>query len=1371
MSPCAPATARCTLDKEVKLASASGEMCCNSRPRTSATRIFTPFRPSKEAAEAAEQKQSYVSKFQPPRFVRFTAKERHEQLYAYYVAKGILEEREKEKRMAEELEKKQRASPGPKFFARKSVVQNVQTGVAPSSEGTSVAKNSCAPPLSETVHSQQLSHSFHDGNDMEKLFSVLNLLVLDYEKHYNRQVRGPDKPVQEDHPQTGGPVDANIKGEESQNLMSLQMTSSSLGASCANQMRQINPQKYRKVDTVCANNFFAECSTATSGADGASAITGTTGDDSDINPGTPLISGEEIRNPLSKLVEEERQRRVEAVHRHIRLTLQNLCNASREEHKGKWDDGSNGSHEVPPPPDDVNFDDFIGMYESLLDLHFSSTPPEHINRLTGFLLESTALQRCTEAVTRLVTYVLMRSLPEELYEGDPADYRTLREHTQRTTQPSKPNHSQTSGKTSSKQLPLSLTFGDRSSAHSPHSLRQCGRTPSPMFAEGYEPDRPGTEMRSPTPFDSSRSKEISYFLRCDSLSCTRAIQSVALRHGIWLSSTERTLKRPPFHACGLPLRMSRDIALWQRPPDPQQLNGTLTHCPNSKTATLSPFTNTSNSVMSKTMRLIGAESQLLDGGTISIMANGEKERCVEAPSWRPRTLAPLLIIAYGGYGVAPFSIPEMSPSTLALKRKVREQKRKSEHVKYKRWQIKLIASLRAERPESQQAAYLSTINEFRYPEPSLLPLHSVMQTIYSSVRQNQLMHMDEASNCIPPVLFELIMDVVESYELFFQSIISMSFEPMVSRSFFAHTYRGMLLSWASVVICEAAMRAASERVAVGPTGISWVSSVETWHFTEEDLDKIALSGLVERTFPSTMHEGYDEAVLRKTFNTLRALVLDTMGHVKGELYYLVTGVDNRRGVLALYRERLRQEKVRWAAMQAKEEEQLQARLPGCQVPTTDGMANNVIAGEAKSALSECPPKLSPAIRRPGNVLVGELVDNSRLPCDDRGGSRSQQATPLTEPREQSNTEGFSFSPSETKLDTTLRSRISASDSVNEGSMALVQRSLQLGGESSGVSVVQADPKVVGGGLQQRCDGPQTCVPTSLPKLTQLSSHRGRFSLAAGRHGCLNASFVYESQSTRSPKDSPQRSHGTKSTACVQPAKRGVVVAPSSAEIPPDLTVRSVRRELVALKFRNRQSSNLAERRRSGSVAGQDAAAGAANTLGPSSTLGTMIPTPRYGVTSETDLTPRAPHGSDATDTEKSRASLLLESVVGKKQAALVRNMRRTFENTAQFHLHFQESLQERASRHAQLESQWYSVGSMDYYEKRTVAAIKRIRQVAAFDLHHLSPIAALGLCLLRPKSSPSSTGDEQSHKKQKEFSKITLPKDLLLGREIVPWTI
>ncbi|CCD11974.1 unnamed protein product [Trypanosoma congolense IL3000] len=585
----------------------------------------------------------------------------------------------------------------------------------------------------------------------------------------------------------------------------------------------------------------------------------------------------------------------------------------------------------------------------------------------------------------------MCALPAELFRGDPEDFIALRQHAQRLASGDSTKPSARCMDCGSPKLPSSCFHG------SPSGSRSLAQSPTQRDGERCNSSASRGADCSPLLRNGSQ-KDEKYLLHTDLSSAQQAFQSVAIRHGYWLSYSEHMLRRPPFHACGLPLRAARDIAVWQRPPDMGLLsNETVPHGSGEGRFTdfEGSFNATTLSKASKVSSVLDAEAHLFDGSIYSDAVSLLRKDLTRDKGGRPRMLAPLLVYAHGGYGTAPFSVCDAADSM-----PVGEQDVDNDDFQYDdRCQFSFGGNSEGNAEVDMRDVYLSMPDEFLHPEPSLLPLHYIMQSIYSSVRENRTIQIDKSTRAALPVVVDLLVDAVKSYEGFLQSFIDASFESSSLASFFFRTYQDIVLDWVPFVICETAIEYAIGRVAACPTGNTWVFAVRHGGFTEAELEEIAFSGLIQRTFPSLTHWTYDEELLRKTVDTVRDVVLSTIVRVKGELYFLFTGVDNRKLFFERYQEMLKREREELLAVQAKVEEEMNARIPGY---SKSGRCTPFQQGKTKSMeFSVGSRRPASGLKRQSSVALKALGNISHAKRVATGETPGQQNGAVSGPLEQS----------------------------------------------------------------------------------------------------------------------------------------------------------------------------------------------------------------------------------------------------------------------------------------------------------------------------------------------------------------------------------
>ncbi|RNC59820.1 hypothetical protein TcCL_ESM02495 [Trypanosoma cruzi] len=640
----------------------------------------------------------------PVRYVRPTPKERRERIYAYYAAKKLIREAEAN------------STPSPSEFPTPFSSHEANTRVA-APDGTPSASDTGARDyinehvepqkdgeneVSEPLRKENLPHS-DSVNAEERLLEQLRYLVDRYEKLYNRETFDCSKRVfpvpalsqlvhtedsEEQQQQQGQQQGKEGRPDSPTEEYAFRSKESSMAPGCDDWGRRFEL-------TLSAPHWQG-----LSGLDESFPLYET--DPSIIHQS----NGEHVGDALRDTLAFEQERRTQGVRRHLMKALLSFDLVSQQSRRGR-DDGRTSTCRTAGFQN-YPFEDLTGVCETLLDTPVDAAPHSHVRQLLKWLAEEPTVQKCAEATGRLVTYVLMRSLPVELYEGDPEDYRTLRQRSRKA-------EAMSCSKTRE-----ACSVGDWRKRDSPTQLTQT----APQLTEL----RHVTEVKSDnnktlTAFNEETKVDNRYFLHQDSMSLTQALQSVALQKGIWLSSTVPMMQRPPLHACGLPLRVARGIALWQRPPS------------GSKDSTLQGSQGLMNG----------------NANTVETFKSGKNSRVnspEEADDWRPKTLAPLLIIAFGGYGVAPFSTCGSPLST---------PKGMTGEVDFS------FASEQQHASDGANNTILSAMNNFMHPEPALLPLQSVMRVIYGSVRLNRLISMDEIADVFPPVILELLMDVVKSF--------------------------------------------------------------------------------------------------------------------------------------------------------------------------------------------------------------------------------------------------------------------------------------------------------------------------------------------------------------------------------------------------------------------------------------------------------------------------------------------------------------------------------------------------------------------------------------------------------------------------------
>ncbi|ESL10131.1 hypothetical protein TRSC58_02140 [Trypanosoma rangeli SC58] len=1310
----------------------------------------------------------------PVRYVRPTARERRERLYAYHAAKQILQEDNTEANITP-------LSPVTLSFPYAcGVTANTANGAGTTSATTMASATDAAPdgtpsdaildarePASENVEAEAVARdkSLSPTDDQQlhrkdlasaeqRLREQLRHLVALYEKRYgnvsrewckrtfpvpelSQLVPDPDNQQQQQHQEEGEELEKEEEGSS--------MKDSSLGSKLSSPSARDDKARYLDL-TLSAQR--AESSAMTTEASFLHKL------------GLPEV----LRNDDERVDEApidpltvEKERRTQSVRRHILKALRRFDLASRQPRKERGEaTRTRGVADFKS----CHLEGLTSVCETLLDTPVEATPHSHVKRLLKLLWEEPTLQRCTEAAARLVTYALMRSLPVELYEGDPEDYRTLRERSRVAAAASCGKKPETTAEGGWETLPIpTLSQPTQHLGGSCDFSRVFSETNTTSAACGLEN---GVEER--------------YFLHQDSMSLTRALQSVALRKGIWLSSTVPMMRRPPLHACGLPMRTARHIALWQRPPD----------------------FNRDSTLRGRERFMDGMTTTTATAGNLKNSWKSQVAESGEADDWRPKTLAPLLIIAFGGCRVAPFSTYEPSVSS--------DQTLNDKGDFASAWGQDVV--------EGRNDTVLSAMNNFMHPEPTLLPLQSVMQVIFQCVRLNRLIRTEEVIDVFPPVMFDLLTDLVCSYRDFFQTILSLSFEQGSSRSFFVRTYREALMSWASIVICEAAMGYAAERAGQGPSKVHWTSGIIPEKFTEEQFERIVLSGLVERTFPGMTQWDYDERLFFRTVDTLRSVVLETIGRVKGELYFLMTGLDSRSAVLEQCRERLRQFRAREAAMVAEAEERLQARLHGGSGDTgRSGSATHSVVHAGGSKMQYQMPL------RPQSVSTNERASSRNL---HRSRFRTRCPEPFKAPQiseknaDSTNPAGydcFHLAPALMPWQPGYQSRtatlyLQENSALGESNLPLFQSTVRLSeGHTASAS--------------QDMQSFAACTHPSLLTAKESNTLKNDASTtvlsALGKTAGICKSTLLQGRTLAASLSLRARTLGAQSGRVTRQQNK--------LALPEDLTLRAVRRELVSLKFRSQpltekvaypphdlslgSMSPARTSRAFNTVATGDDTANDARErsrhLTPGS-VGERVATP---VTLLPPSTCPAAAGPEATWVRPKSDNETLSSIVGPKQAASVARLRRACENTAQFYLHFHNALNDDGggTRRGRPETQWYATGSMDFYERRAVAMIKRSRQVAAFDLHHLSPITALERCVQWPSYTapphhtvdaeeearsgeqggggrwcplssrlpspppPSRSPTLQAHDDQHQGWVSLKSKELHLGKTIVPWTL
>lgn len=1307
--------------------------------------------PSSPAPNDTNTTTAVVGGRRPPsgalvRYIRPTLRCRRERLFAYHMAKKMLQQKQEEDA--------RRAAPLCDSSRGTSVLRTSFTTSTTGSNNLSCIEGGTSTTLTDGDPWGKASLAV--GDNLEKcVYDALHTFVTDYEQRYGRQPRVSTEKVESPSFSTGSSAvhDFNMKNEGEKNREQLTTTMGSLIGN-ANALSGVFKFPFLQETKTKANegvNASAPFFSAAFTNPEASLTRGTMGDSTFTGFSSPDRASPKEDGASEKRLAAEREQRTESVKRLVKLTLKRLSNPG---HCRKSSPGPH-SHDGPaglqssfsPSCHSV----FGGLWDITLDKRIDSAPHGDLIKLAGILSCHPGLQKCSEAAARFVTYVLMRSLPEELFTGDPEDYCVLRRRVHNAVKNrSSPGPKIDSRMSSSEKVPLPPRKASprltrlRFSSSSKKSGKSCSLL---------------STANSVGSSDDGEQRDDRYFLHRDTSTCQQVLQSVALRHGYWLSSTERMLQRPPFHACGLPLRTARDIAMWQRPPCREPLggggdggDGGATF--NATDTTKDPFADTAlttatSSKLTKTTCHLEAEARLFEGSLHAESSAILRDEVVGKNGGRPKTIAPLLILAHGGYGVAPFSVPDSSGVGMTVEKEVDCE----EGQGYRRH----LANMN-NMTEADQDAYLATFlspDDFLHPEPSLLPLYSVMQTIYSSVRQNRNIYIDDATHNSLPIVLDLLMDVVESYEDFFQSIIDTSFEPAGMRSFFLHTYREMILSWAAIVVCETAIEYATERVAVGPTGKSWVTLVGAGSFTEVQLEKIALSGLVQRTFPSMTQVTYDENLLGKTIEKVRDVVLGTIVRVRGELYYLVTGVDNRRLFMEQYQKMLREEKEMQAAMQAEVEEQMNARLPGCSKTGGEAPPQQEKPGLVTFPLNE------------SSLVMAPKRCGSAAPASSSNASQSDNATAEKVKRSLLSTQSETSDRTPCESTVLLTGRCAKEQGTSRVSTPLIRLPSRERRRQERRRTHLETPST-GRPSSRMCSDLHTAHPSE----GYVSESRLRSSVGGDAPYFSNTART-ESRSNHWDhfwRKGPQCGFSSASVSRRRARRQG-----GFADLPQDLTVRNVRRELVSLHMRRneqRKSSGL----KAGASKPYDTPWGTngngASTLGLSSvSVDLHSPVADIGHSLSPERSGAGGHWASRYGVDRQFMISPLAAVVGARQAQVVEQMRRAFQNTVQFQVHFQETSHggESGVPRALHESQWYVTGNSEYYERRTVALIRRSRQVAAFDLRHLSPITTLGMCVQR-----SSRGfhryDPQPRPPHVDHNSIQ-PKDLHLGRNIVPWTL
>lgn len=118
---------------------------------------------------------------------------------------------------------------------------------------------------------------------------------------------------------------------------------------------------------------------------------------------------------------------------------------------------------------------------------------------------------------------------------------------------------------------------------------------------------------------------------------------------------------------------------------------------------------------------------------------------------------------------------------------------------------------------------------------------------------------------------------------------------------FFEIYRQTLMEWSCVLICETALGYAMDAAGPGLAGFKLCSYESTAMLTENQVDEILASEALDYSFPTVPFSRLNPQVAYSAVEKNRSVVLETLVRLKGELYFFLTGLDERGHLLEIHR--------------------------------------------------------------------------------------------------------------------------------------------------------------------------------------------------------------------------------------------------------------------------------------------------------------------------------------------------------------------------------------------------------------------------------------------------------------------------------------
>lgn len=118
---------------------------------------------------------------------------------------------------------------------------------------------------------------------------------------------------------------------------------------------------------------------------------------------------------------------------------------------------------------------------------------------------------------------------------------------------------------------------------------------------------------------------------------------------------------------------------------------------------------------------------------------------------------------------------------------------------------------------------------------------------------------------------------------------------------FFEIHHETLLEWSCVAICEAAMSSAIDACGPGIARFPLPSYESTAILTDDQVDEVLGSTLPDLVLPNIPFSYHNPQVAFSVVEKCRSVMLESLVHLKGELYYLLTGLDHRSRLLEIHR--------------------------------------------------------------------------------------------------------------------------------------------------------------------------------------------------------------------------------------------------------------------------------------------------------------------------------------------------------------------------------------------------------------------------------------------------------------------------------------